>query len=103
TTRAVATHVGLGVVSMQGDSCRPATDVSGSTISADGDVLPNDPVVSAAEQGGIIQVTINDGSKHDAEFVASDVNTAVAVIKIQDVQDLPFLEFGNSDSLQVGQ
>ena len=31
---------------------------------------------------------MNDGTKHDAEFVASDVNTDVAVIKIKDVQDL---------------
>ena len=50
-----------------------------------------------------MQVTMNDGSKHEAEFVASDVNTDVAVIKIQDVQDLPYLEFGDSDALQVGQ
>lgn len=103
TTEAVAAKVLPAVVSIQVVSSSAASEGSGSIISPDGYVLTNHHVVSAAEQGGIMQVTMNDGSKLDAEFVASDVNTDVAVIKIKDVQDLPFLEFGNSDSLQVGQ
>ena len=50
-----------------------------------------------------MQVTMNDGSKHEASVVASDANTDVAIVKIKDVKDLPFLQFGDSDSVAVGQ
>ena len=103
TTEAVAAKVLPAVVSIQVVSSTAASEGSGSIISPDGYVLTNHHVVAGAEEGGMMRVTMNDGTKHDAEFVASDVNTDVAVIKIKDVQDLPFLEFGNSDSLQVGQ
>lgn len=103
TTEAVAAKVLPAVVSIQVVSSTAASEGSGSIISPDGYVLTNHHVVAGAEEGGMMQVTMNDGTKHDAEFVASDVNTDVAVIKIKDVQDLPFLEFGNSKSLQVGQ
>lgn len=103
TTEAVAAKVLPAVVSIQVVSSTAASEGSGSIISPDGYVLTNHHVVAGAEEGGMMQVTMNDGTKHDAEFVASDVNTDVAVIKIKDVQDLPFLEFGNSESLQVGQ
>lgn len=103
TTEAVAAKVLPAVVSIQVVSSTAASEGSGSIISPDGYVLTNHHVVAGAEEGGMMQVTMNDGTKYDAEFVASDVNTDVAVIKIKDVQDLPFLEFGNSESLQVGQ
>ncbi|MDN6136079.1 S1C family serine protease [Corynebacterium sp.] len=103
TTEAVAAKVLPAVVSIQVVSSTAASEGSGSIISPDGYVLTNHHVVAGAEEGGMMRVTMNDGTKHDAEFVASDVNTDVAVIKIKDVQDLPFLEFGNSKSLQVGQ
>lgn len=103
TTEAVAARVLPAVVSIQVVSSTEASEGSGSIISPDGYVLTNRHVVAAAEQGGLMQVTMNDGTKKDAEFVASDVDTDVAVIKIKDVQDLPFLEFGNSESLKVGQ
>ena len=51
----------------------------------------------------MMQVTMNDGSKHEANVVASDANTDVAIVKIKDVKDLPFLQFGDSDSVAVGQ
>ena len=103
TTEAVAAKVTPAVVAIQVISANAASEGSGSIISPDGYVLTNHHVVSGAENGGTMQVTMNDGTKHEAEFVASDANTDVAVIKIVDGQDLPFLEFGDSSSLQVGQ
>lgn len=50
-----------------------------------------------------MQVTLNDGSTHDADFVAADAATDIAVIKIKGVTDLPTLDFGDSDTLRVGQ
>ncbi|MBZ8176292.1 PDZ domain-containing protein [Corynebacterium sp. 3HC-13] len=75
---------------------------SGSIISSDGLVLTNHHVAAPGERSGL-QVTLNDGSTHPADFVASDAATDIAIIKIRDVSNLPVLEFGDSSSLVVGQ
>ena len=99
----VASKVLPAVVSIQTMTRTGGAEGSGSVISPDGYVLTNHHVVAGAEHGGMMQVTMNDGSKHDAEVVASDANTDVAIVKIKDVKDLPFLQFGDSDSVAVGQ
>lgn len=99
----VASKVLPAVVSIQTVTRSGGAEGSGSVISPDGYVLTNHHVVAGAEHGGMMQVTMNDGSKHDAEVVASDANTDVAIVKIKDVKDLPFLQFGDSDSVAVGQ
>ena len=100
----VAAAVLPAVVSIEAESMRGMAEGSGSIISSDGYVLTNHHVIeAAANSGGRLTVTLNDGSRHNATFVASDVNTDVGVIKIEGVTDLPTLEFGNSDSLRVGQ
>lgn len=77
---------------------------SGSIISSDGMVLTNHHVVADADRREAdISVTLNDGTKHPAKFIASDVNTDIAVIQIEGVHDLPVIKFGDSDQLSVGQ
>lgn len=76
---------------------------SGSIISSDGLVLTNHHVVANAAQGARMQVTLNNGEAHPAEYIASDPSTDIAVIRVQDVHDLPTLSFGDSSTLQVGQ
>lgn len=99
----VAAKVLPAVVSIQVATRSSQAEGSGSIISPDGYVLTNHHVIEGAENGGRIQVTMNDGTKHDAEVVASDVNTDVGVVKIKDASDLPFMEFGDSNGLHVGQ
>lgn len=100
----VAAAVLPAVVSVEVDTPRGSAEGSGSIISADGYVLTNHHVIAGAETpGSEVQVTLNDGSRHSAQFVASDVNTDVGVLKIDDVHDLPVMQFGNSDELRVGQ
>lgn len=99
----VASKVLPAVVSIQTMTRTGGAEGSGSVISPDGYVLTNHHVVAGAEHGGMMQVTMNDGSKHEADVVASDANTDVAIVKIKDVKDLPFLQFGDSDSVAVGQ
>lgn len=100
----VAAAVLPAVVSIEVDTPRGSAEGSGSIISADGYVLTNHHVIAGAETpGSEVQVTLNDGSRHSAQFVASDVNTDVGVLKIDDVHDLPVMQFGNSDELRVGQ
>jgi serine protease Do len=57
-------------------------------------------VVSDADS---ITVTLGDGRKFDATVVGTDPKTEVALIKIEDSGDLPFLTLGDSDALQVGE
>ena len=97
----VAAAVLPAVVSIEVATPRSSAEGSGSIISADGYVLTNHHVIAGADTpGSKVQVTLNDGSRRSAQFVASDVNTDVGVLKIN---DLPVMQFGNSDELRVGQ
>ena len=72
----VAATVLPAVVSIEVATPRGNAEGSGSIISSDGYVLTNHHVVAGAEaQGSKIQVSLNDGSRHSAQFIASDVNT----------------------------
>ncbi|MCZ9293771.1 S1C family serine protease [Corynebacterium meitnerae] len=101
----VASAVLPAVVSIElTDGSRVLSEGSGSIITADGKVLTNHHVVAEAGTGRAqLAVTLNDGAKHPATFIASDVNTDVAVIQIEGVKDLPVIQFGDSDNLAVGQ
>ncbi len=43
-----------------------------------------------------------DTNKYDAKVVGVDVDTDLAVIKIEASRELPFAKLGNSDGVQVG-
>lgn len=105
STEEVAAKVRPAVVSIQVATARGGSEGSGFIISSDGYVLTNHHVIAAAAENeqARIRVTLNDGSKHEAEYVASDPNTDVGVLKIHGAQDLPTLKFGDSDQLRVGQ
>ncbi|MDO5033042.1 trypsin-like peptidase domain-containing protein [Corynebacterium sp.] len=103
SVEAVAAKVLPAVVSIYTLTPAGGAEGSGSIISPDGYVLTNHHVIAGADRNGRLEVTLNDGSRHTATFVASDPNTDVGVIKIDDVQDLPHLQFGDSDAAAVGQ
>ncbi|WP_342319299.1 S1C family serine protease [Corynebacterium mayonis] len=104
SVEAVADQVLPAVVSIGVESLRGMSEGSGSIISSDGYVLTNHHVIADAAAGGAkIDVTLNDGTRHAARFIASDVNTDVGVLKIEGVEGLPVISFGDSDQLKVGQ
>lgn len=72
---------------------------SGAIISPDGYIVTNKHVVETDEG---IQVTLNDRRMFTAKVIGSDPNTDLALIKIE-ADNLPYLIFGNSDSLSVGE
>ena len=72
---------------------------SGFIISPDGYILTNDHVAGNATQ---IIVTTTDGSQFDAKLIGTDRNADVSLLKI-DGKKLPYLEFGNSDDLAIGE
>lgn len=72
---------------------------SGFIVSADGYLLTNSHVVKEASE---ILITLNDGRNFPAKVIGQDPNSDIAVIKI-DATQLPYLQFGNSDELEIGQ
>ncbi len=73
---------------------------SGFIISKDGYILTNNHVVKDADR---IHVTLSDGREFDAKLIGTDPKTEVAVIQIEDGGELPFVELGDSDALEVGE
>ncbi len=72
---------------------------SGVIISNDGYIITNNHVVADASK---IEVTLNDNRVFDASIVGTDPTTDLALIKV-DQSGLPFLTFGNSDNVRVGE
>jgi len=71
---------------------------SGVIVSAEGYILTNNHVVESADE---IEVTLNDSRTTQARVIGTDPDTDLAVLKI-DVDKLPAIVLGNSDTLQVG-
>jgi len=65
---------------------------------ADGLVLTNHHVIDNADD---VQVTLSDGRTVKAEFLGSDADTDIALIRIP-ARDLTGITLGNSDQLRVG-
>lgn len=76
---------------------------SGVIISEDGYVLTNYHVVKNAHK---IKVSLNNGRELDAKVIGSDQKTDLLLLKLvlspMKKEKLPYLPFGNSDELLVG-
>ena len=77
---------------------------SGFIISADGYIVTNNHVVSPARTGATVEqitVTLPDRREFEATLVGRDTTTDLAVLKIKG-NDLPFVRFGDSQQVRVG-
>ena len=72
---------------------------SGVVISPDGYIVTNNHVVSGAD---VVTVTFNDHKTSQAKVIGTDPSTDLAVLKIEE-NNLPFMEFGNSDNVHLGE
>jgi serine protease Do len=72
---------------------------SGFFVTADGYIMTNSHVVKNAER---ITVVLNTGTEMEATLVGSDPHTDIAVIKIEG-HDYPYLEFGDSEEMEIGE
>ncbi len=72
---------------------------SGVLISPDGHVVTNHHVVEGASR---VTVTLLDKRKFDAQVLGMDPKTDLALVKI-DGSDFPFLPWGDSSQLQIGE
>jgi Do/DeqQ family serine protease len=71
---------------------------SGVIVSASGYILTNNHVIEGADE---IEVILNDSRRAVAKVIGTDPDTDLAVLKIE-LDKLPVIVLGNSDSLQVG-
>lgn len=72
---------------------------SGFLISEDGYVLTNEHVVEHASE---IVISMSDGSEYKAELIGSDHISDIALLKIEGKQ-FPYIRFGNSEELLIGE
>ncbi len=72
---------------------------SGVIIAANGYIVTNNHVIDKASK---IEVVLDDKRKFEAELVGADPNTDLAVLKVK-ADNLPFVKYGNSDDVKVGQ
>lgn len=72
---------------------------SGVIISTDGYIVTNNHVVKGADE---IEIVLNDKRTFPAKVIGADQNTDLALLKI-DADNLHAINFGNSESLKVGE
>jgi serine protease Do len=72
---------------------------SGVIISPDGYIVTNNHVVDGSTE---IEVVMNDRRSFPADVIGVDPSTDIALVKIK-ATDLPYMVYGNSDDLKLGQ
>lgn len=72
---------------------------SGFVISEDGYIVTNNHVIENADE---ISIEFFDGSKKDAKLIGTDPKTDIALLKVESDKPLPFVQFGDSDTMRVG-
>lgn len=72
---------------------------SGVILSEDGYIVTNNHVVEGAE---FIDVILNDKRTYEAKIIGRDPATDLALIKIEE-KNLPYIEYGNSDAVRIGE
>lgn len=86
---------------MLGDGPRVERSLgSGFIIDAEGLVVTNHHVIDEADE---VEVVLQDGTVLPAEIIGRDPATDLAVLRVDAGEALPFVEFGDSDAMRVGE
>lgn len=73
---------------------------SGVIISPDGYIITNNHVIANASN---LEVTLNDNRTFTAELIGTDPGTDIALLKIEGNNDFPFVPFGDSNNVKIGE
>ncbi|MGB5314924.1 MAG: trypsin-like peptidase domain-containing protein [Robiginitalea sp.] len=73
---------------------------SGVIISPDGHIVTNNHVIAQATQ---LSVTLNNNKTYEATVVGTDPTSDIALIKVETEEPLPYLVFGDSDNVKLGE
>jgi len=86
----------------QGSGSRQYSQIgtgSGVIISSDGYIITNNHVVKGASE---IEVTLNNKKVLNARLIGTDPTNDIALLKVES-EELPYIPFGNSDGVLVGE
>ncbi|MFN3937798.1 MAG: DegQ family serine endoprotease [Gemmobacter sp.] len=72
---------------------------SGFVISEDGFIVTNNHVIDGADD---IEIEFFSGKRLKAKVVGTDPKTDIALLKVESDEPLPFVPFGDSDRVRVG-
>jgi serine protease Do len=73
---------------------------SGFIINKEGFILTNNHVIENATE---VKVRLSDEKEYDAKVIGRDPKTDIALIKIDAKNDLPIVQMGDSDKLEIGE
>mgnify|MGYP003331679203 CR=1 FL=1 len=72
---------------------------SGVIVDSDGLVVTNQHVIEGMTE---VKVALSDKREFDAEIVLRDPKTDLAILRLNGVHNLPVIELGDSDAVEVG-
>jgi S1-C subfamily serine protease len=102
----VADAVADSVVTVEAKSDQEGSQGSGVVIDGRGYIVTNNHVISEAANNPAqykMTVVFNDGKDVPANLVGRDPKTDLAVLKVDNVDNLTVAKMGDSDKLQVGE
>lgn len=73
---------------------------SGVIISPDGYIITNNHVIANASN---LEVTLNNNKAYSAKLIGTDPTTDIALLKIDSSDDFPFIPFGDSNNIKIGE
>lgn len=73
---------------------------SGIVVNQRGYILTNNHVVDKAHN---LKITLRDGNVFNGVIIGTDKVTDLAVVRVDSKDALPYVQFGNSDELRIGQ
>ncbi len=73
---------------------------SGVIISPDGYIVTNNHVIANATN---LEVTLNNNKTYTAKLIGTDPSTDIALVKIDGEDDFPFVPFGDSNNVKIGE
>jgi putative serine protease PepD len=100
---AVANQVIPSVVTISARGPGGGGTGSGEVIKSGGYILTNNHVIAIAANGGSVEVQFADGQTVPATIVGRDVQTDLAVLKVDNSAKLKVIAIGSSSSVVVGQ
>ncbi|MET7716122.1 trypsin-like peptidase domain-containing protein [Streptomyces sp. NPDC005407] len=99
TVSGVAQAVSPSIVEISATSSAGQSTGSGVIITADGEVITNNHVVSGADT---VKVKLSDGKTYTAKVVGTDPYKDLALIKLQGATGLKAASLGDSSKVKVG-
>ncbi len=92
--------VGVSSIYMNHENQHQRLEGSGFIFRKDGYILTNEHVIRG---GSRLKIRLLDGTEWDANLVGTDLNTDIAVLKIDAEVELPVLPLADSEQVRVGQ